>query len=227
MKEETISKIEKIIGYEFNDKTLLCRAFTHSSKTSIATKNYQSLEFLGDAIVDFIVAKHLMEIKPDAHEGELTILRSQIVSKEPLSRVIEELGLNSYLIVENGSDPNEIQSKPKIMSDIFEAITAAIYLDSKSIDLAEKFVLIKLSSIFNELNIVRSEENYKSALKEYCDKHRLIVSYEVVEKDGPAHDPTFKVVCKIGEDKLGEGVGHSKKDAEQEAAKAVLDYINK
>ena len=136
MKNNEIVEIEKIIGYTFKDKALLERAFTHGSKEKHATKNYQSLEFLGDSILDFIIAKRLMEINPDAHEGALTRLRAQIVSREPLADEIAKLGLENYLIVGKGENAKAISNQSKIMSDIFEAVIGAIYLDSKNIDLA-------------------------------------------------------------------------------------------
>lgn len=131
MKNNEIVEIEKIIGYTFKDKALLERAFTHGSKEKHATKNYQSLEFLGDSILDFIIAKRLMEINPDAHEGALTRLRAQIVSREPLADEIAKLGLENYLIVGKGENAKAISNQSKIMSDIFEAVIGAIYLDSK------------------------------------------------------------------------------------------------
>ena len=132
MKNNEIVEIEKIIGYTFKDKALLERAFTHGSKEKHATKNYQSLEFLGDSILDFIIAKRLMEINPDAHEGALTRLRAQIVSREPLADEIAKLGLENYLIVGKGENAKAISNQSKIMSDIFEAVLGAIYLDSKT-----------------------------------------------------------------------------------------------
>lgn len=228
MKETDIQKIEKIIGYEFKDKTLLKRAFTHSSVSSASTENYQSLEFLGDAIIDFIVAESLMEIHKDADEGKLTILRSEIVSKEPLAKVVENLELNKYLQVKKGENAESIQSGKKVMSDIFEATAAAIYLDSKDLKTVKQFVLSKLAFAFNELNVNYNDENYKSRLKEYCDKHKLLQPvYEVVSESGPDHNKKFSVVCIIAGNEFGKGNGHSKKEAEQLAAKASYYMIIK
>ncbi|MCQ2409433.1 MAG: ribonuclease III [Clostridia bacterium] len=226
MTEKEIKEIEKIIGYEFKDKTLLKRAFTHSSVSSVNTENYQSLEYLGDAILDFVVAERLMEIHPDADEGELTVLRSEIVSKEPLAKVIGDHKLNIYLDVKKGEDVKSIRSGKKVMSDIFEAVTAAIYYDSKNLDEVKKFVLSKLASTFNELNVTDKNENYKSLLKEYCDKHKLDQpDYPPVSESGPDHNKIFTVACLIGGDKFGEGSGHSKKEAEQHAAEAAYNRI--
>ena len=118
MKNNEIVEIEKIIGYTFKDKALLERAFTHGSKEKHATKNYQSLEFLGDSILDFIIAKRLMEINPDAHEGALTRLRAQIVSREPLADEIAKQDQNNRYILSSSTSG-------QLLDKINERIVAA------------------------------------------------------------------------------------------------------
>ena len=159
MEEKDIKKIEKIVGYTFKDKSLLERALTHGSASKNALENYQSLEFLGDSILDFIAAKRLMEINPNAHEGALTRIRASIVSKEPLAEEVKKLGLEKYLIVGKGENLAYISSQEKIMSDLFESMIAAIYLDSKSIDVAEKLI-----PIFQNLRIC-STANANTSVK--------------------------------------------------------------
>ena len=225
MKESDVKSIEKIIGYTFKDKALLERAFTHGSKDKSATKNYQSLEFLGDSILDFVVAKRLMEINPDAHEGALTRLRAQIVSKEPLADEVKRLGLEKYLIVGKGENLRAISSQQKIMSDIFEAVIAAIYLDSKSIDRTEKFILAMLADLFNGKGRHVGIDDYKSKLNEFASKNDVKVTYEEIKRTGPAHDPTFLVEVKVNTFVAGVGEGKSKRDAEQLAAKQALEKI--
>lgn len=220
-----IKEVEKIIGYEFKDKALLNRALTHNSKEQKTTKNYQSLEFLGDSILDFIVAKRLMEIYPNAKEGELTELKANIVSKEPLAKVIDDLNLNDYLQAEADS----ILTSPKVMSDIFEAIVAAIYLDSNDITRAETFILVKLESTFRNAQNKDTIKDYKSLLLEYCSKQKvkINVEFEVVDISGPPHNSTFKVCCKVEGRPYGYGIGQSKKEAEQKAAEVALDELKK
>lgn len=225
MENNKIVEIEKIIGYTFCDKSLLERAFTHSSKESEATKNYQSLEFLGDSILDFIIAKRLMEINPDAHEGALTRLRAQIVSKQPLANEIAKLGLEKYLMVGKGENAKAISNQEKIMSDIFEAVIGAIYLDSKSIDLAEKFILSKLADLLNGKCKHVGVDDYKSKLNEFASKHDLNVTYCELERKGPPHNPTFSVEVKVNTFVAGCGSGKTKREAEQIAAKEALERI--
>lgn len=227
MEEKDIKKIEKIVGYTFKDKSLLERALTHGSASKNALENYQSLEFLGDSILDFIAAKRLMEINPNAHEGALTRIRASIVSKEPLAEEVKKLGLEKYLIVGKGENLAYISSQEKIMSDLFESMIAAIYLDSKSIDVAEKFILSKLANLFNGKCKHFGEEDYKSKLNEFASRNDVSVAYEEIERTGPAHNPNFVVEVKINTFTAGVGKGKTKREAEQNAAKVALDGILK
>ncbi len=227
MKANDLRTIEKKIGYEFKDKTLLMRAFTHASACADATKNYQSLEFLGDSILDFVVAKRLMEINPNAHEGALTKNRAAIVSKEPLADEVDRLDLAKFLIVGKGENLEVISAQQKVKSDIFESIIGAIYLDSNSVVPCEKFVLSKLADYFNGDNKHAGAHDYKTELNEFASKHELSVEYILVSKTGKPHEPIFDVIVKIDGLDAGKGEGKSKKEAEQNAAKMALYNIKK
>lgn len=227
IKNEDILVIERIIGYTFKDKALLVRALMHGSASKDARENYQSLEFLGDSILDFIVAKRLMQINPDAHEGALTRLRASIVSKEPLAREIKKLGLEKYLIVGKGENLAYISSQAKIMSDIFESVIGAIYLDSGSIELAEKFILTKLADLLNGKCKHVGTDDFKSRLNEFASRNDVTVTYEELERTGPAHEPTFAVEVKVNTFVAGIGKGKTKREAEQKAAAQALERIEK
>ena len=227
MNSNDIRTIEKKIGYEFSSKALLERAFTHASANADATKNYQSLEFLGDSILDFAVAKRLMEINPDAHEGALTKNRAAIVSKEPLADEIDRLGLAKFLIVGKGENLDSISAQTKIKSDIFESIIGAIYLDSKNIACCEKFVLAKLAPLFNGDSKHYLVKDFKTELNEYGSKHEIAIEYQMVSSSGKPHDPTFIVVVKLNGLECGKAEGKSKKEAEQRAAEIALKNIKK
>lgn len=226
LKDNDIVTLEKKIGYTFKNKALLERAITHSSACSSALKNYQSLEFLGDSILDFIVAKRLMEINPDAHEGSLTKLRASIVSKEPLAAEVERLGLHKFLIVGKGENREQIATQSKIMSDIFEAVTAAIFLDSGKIEMAEKFILAKLADRFNGKDKHDNTCDYKTVLNEFSSKHSIKVSYHLVKQSGKPHAPIFEYEVKIDGVTAGKGIGNSKRLAEQLAAKQAIEHID-
>ena len=226
MNDSVIKDIEKKIGYTFKNKALLVRAFTHSSASKIATENYESLEFLGDSILDFIVAKRLMLENPNAHEGALTQRRADIVSQEPLENSIEKLDVAKYLIVGKGEKLKNIIEHTKVKSNLLEAIVGAIYLDSGSVESAEKFIFMALKSHFDGSVKHVEECDYKSELNEFVTRHKLNVEYNVVEKSGAPHDPTFVVDVLIDGVTAGRGKGKSKKAAEQGAAQIALNHIN-
>ena len=227
MKPNDLRTIEKKIGYEFKDKALLERAFTHASASGIATENYQSLEFLGDSILDFVVAKRLMEINPNAHEGALTKNRAAIVSKEPLAAEIDRLDLAKFLIVGKGESLETISAQAKVKSDIFESIVGAIYLDSLSVVPCEKFVLAKLADYFNGDNKHMGSHDFKTELNEYASRHELSVEYVLLSTSGKPHEPIFDMIVKINGLDAGKGEGKSKKEAEQNAAREALEHIKK
>ncbi len=227
LKSNDIVTIEKKIGYSFKDKALLERAFTHSSASREATKNYESLEFLGDSLLDFIVAKRLMIENPDAHEGALTARRAEIVSQEPLEKEIEHLGLAKFLIVGKGESAEHITSRTKVKSNLFESIVGAIYLDSGRVEDAENFVLSKLRAHFDGSVKHNGSTDFKTELNEFASKHKIKVEYVLVEQGGASHDPTFKIEVRLDGVFAGMGVGKSKKAAEQAAAQVAMKHIKK
>lgn len=225
MKSNDIVTIEKKIGYTFKNKVILERAFTHSSASSDATKNYESLEFLGDSLLDFIVAKRLMIENPNAHEGALTSRRAEIVSQEPLENEIERLGLAKFITVGKGESAERITSHTKVKSNLFESIVGAIYMDSGKLEDAENFVLSKLREHFDGSVKHENSTDFKTALNEFALKHKIKVEYVLISSDGPPHDPTFKIEVRLDGLYSGVGVGKSKKAAEQAAAQMALKRI--
>lgn len=226
MKENDIRTIERKIGYTFKNKGLLERAFTHSSATREATKNYESLEFLGDSLLDFVVAKRLMMENPDAHEGALTSRRAEIVSQEPLEKAIERLDLSKFLTVGKGESVQGITSHTKVKSNLFEAIVGAIYMDCGRLEDAENFIISKLRDHFDGSVKHEGSGDFKTELNEFASKHKIRVEYVLVEQSGPPHDPIFKVEVKMDGVVAGVGKGHSKKLAQQEAAEMAMRHIN-
>ncbi len=224
MKDNDILTIERKLDYTFKDKALLIRAFTHSSAAHDAQKNYESLEFLGDSVLDLVVAKQLMRENPNAHEGALTQRRSEIVSQKPLEDAIDRLGLAEFLIVGKGESVQTITEHTKVKSNMFEAIVGAIYLDSGCLADAEKFILSKLRSFFDG-SCKHEGRDFKSELNEFASRHRVSVSYAVVGQGGKPHAPVFTVDVLIDGVPAGRGKGASKKAAEQDAARIALEHI--
>ncbi|MBD5092146.1 MAG: ribonuclease III [Clostridiales bacterium] len=226
MDSKIIAEIENKIGYVFKDKRMLVRAFTHGSASKDALCNYQSLEFLGDSILGFVVAKRLMLENPNAREGVLTHRRAEMVSKESLEKAIEPLGVSKYLIVGKGEKVSQIINHTKVQSDLFESIVAAIYLDSKSVDEAEKFILAMLKHHFDGSVKHAEERDYKTELNEFATRHKLQVEYVEIERSGSPHDPTFVMDVKIDGVTSGRGKGKNKRSAQQAAAQVALKHIN-
>lgn len=207
-----INALEKLLGYEFNDKNLLRTALTHSSYSHIhGGENYQRLEFLGDSIVDFLVAEELGKRFPTAHEGELTKMRGAVVSASPLSNIVQQKGYDKYLNI------GAVNVSEKVRSDIFESICAAIYLDG-GMDKAREFVLANLKE-FIKVADTNCKKDYKTALYEkYCNSK---IEFNVA-KTGEEHNPIFEVELYIDDKFVAKASGESKKSAQQNCSKIAL-----
>lgn len=225
MNANVIKEIEKKLGYTFKDKSLIERAFTHSSATRDALKNYESLEFLGDSLLGFIVAKKLLAENPNAHEGALTHRRAEIVSQTPLEKAVTKLGIDKYLIVGKGETSEHITEHTKVKSNMLEAVIGAIYLDSGSVECAERFIVMALKEHFDGSAKHEKGADFKTELNEYASRNKLDIEYRVVEQSGKPHDPTFVVDVFIDGVDSGSGKGKSKKSAEQDAAAIALSRV--
>lgn len=209
-----------------NDIKLYMSAFSHSSYANEhkAKSDYERLEFLGDALVDLVVADYLYNNSKEA-EGEMTKDRASYVCENALYKYSMDLGLNNYIRVGNGEQKDGGKFKKAIVADIFESFMAAIYLDlgfstarRVALDIIVPYIEDPKVSFFND---------YKSALQEYVQAEQDSISYKLVSESGPSHDKSFKMAVVIDGIVYGEGVGSSKKEAEQEAAKVALDKVAK
>lgn len=213
-----LADIEKIIDYKFKNKKLLETAFCHQSFAYInEVESYQNFEFLGDSILDFLVAEHLMKLYPNANEGELTKLRARVVAKDPLADVIDNAGLDEYIRT-NGDMPSR-----KTRSDVFEAILAAIYFDS-GMQEARAFVIRFLEDMMKGKTI---DNDYKSMLLELSAKKHFKVEFIIKREYGPQHKPIFVYEVLIDNKALGIGEDTSKRSAQQEAARIALKHFKK
>ena len=209
-----------------NDIKLYMSAFSHSSYANEhkAKSDYERLEFLGDALVDLVVADYLYNNSKEA-EGEMTKDRASYVCENALYQYSIDLGLNNYIRVGNGEQKDGGKFKKAIVADIFESFMAAIYLDlgfstarRVALDIIVPYIEDPKVSFFND---------YKSALQEYVQAEQDSISYKLISESGPSHDKSFKMAVVIDGIVYGEGVGSSKKEAEQEAAKVALDKVAK
>ncbi len=217
------AEIEKILGYKFKSKNLLKTAFTHSSfSNENKTPSNERLEFLGDAVIEFIITERLyLEFK--AREGDLSKLRSNIVSEKPLAEAIDRLGLEKFLLKGVGESKNTTKSTA-VACDLFEAICGAIYLDG-GIKEASKFFNFAVGELVENLKKHGFDDDPKTKLQEIF-KHEK-VSYNTV-KTGEDHSPIYKTVVFVNGKKLGSGIGPTKKSAEENSASvAIMNLQNK
>lgn len=221
-REAKLHEISGIIGHEFRDLGLLHRALSHSSLGNEGLPDYERLEFLGDAVLGFLVAESLYKRKPEVPEGELTSRRSLMVSRRPLATVAEELNLGTYLLVGRGLTDESLRS-PRILADLVEAVLAAIYLDG-GIRAARRFVEVFVIERFRlDQKDLRGTTDPKTRLNQWAQAQDLgTPHYEIIEATGPDHDPTFRVAVTLDGITCRSSEVKSKQTGEQEAAAACL-----
>ena len=213
--------LEKKIKINFKNKDLLIRSLTHKSFDSI--NNNEKLEFLGDRILGFVIAKKLLELYPKDKEGILDKKLASLVNKKMCLQVCKSFELEKF-IKTSSSNKKNYKIEDKIISDACEAIVGAIFLD-QGIKVAEKFILDLWSEHID--NTTQTKIDSKTRLQEYSlKKFKKLPIYKLIENSGPRHKPTFIIEVKIKSSKSTIGKGFSKKDAEQNAATQLLKNIN-
>jgi len=225
---EKFRELEKIIGEPIIDKIHFLQALVHRSfleQNNDFEASNERLEFLGDAILNLIVADYLFNKFPYEEEGFLTKVRAKIVNRNTLGDVGEKLKLSSFILVGRNLSKSVVNNSKSIVSDAVEALIGAIYLDS-GMKACTRFVSKFLVEPIVKDGEYLVDENYKSQLLEYAQGHKLKVpTYSVVKEEGPQHDRIFTVEVLIGGKTLGIGKGKNKKDSEQNAAKSALKEI--
>lgn len=229
MNQRQIQSFESKIGYVFSDKKLLVRALTHSSyaneeKTKgITVHCNERMEFLGDSVLSLVVSTYLFENFPNLSEGEMSKLRAYAVCEKALAEYAARIDLGNYLRLGRGEDNPNGRHKPSITSDAFEAVIAAIYLDSRSIKKAEKFVLPYAIEKIEEYDSVHMGTDYKTLLQQIVQQEKgEILEYVLISESGPSHNKSFVIEARLNSNIIGKGNGRSKRDAEQMAAKQAL-----
>ena len=220
-----ISKLEKNIDYTFNDKSLLRLSLTHPSYAHEHNiqkyETNQRLEFLGDAVLELISSDFLYKYYDKENEGTLTKKRANLVCAESLSYTARKLNLHEYMLLGNGENKNHIYDNDKIMCDTLEALIGAIYIDS-NYDVTSHFVH---KFILNTDNLKKITVDYKSIIQERANHDKAFLRYDLINEFGPDHDKTFIVKIHYGNSITEKGVGKTKKEAEQNAAKIALDRL--
>lgn len=219
---KSVSSIEKKINYIFHNKNYIKQAFTHKSLDTSPRKNYERLEFLGDAVLDIIVSRELMREFPDGDEGLLTQRRASLVQKPFLATIGHLLDLMDHLKIEHSVNLNIEKIADKQLANLFEALIGAMYLDG-GIEPCRRLIL---DTIWAHKEDAWKSTNYKGKLIEYCHSHEIENPVFLVKDiSGPDHQKTFEIQVKIGSKTYASGLGTNKKTAEQTAAQLALEEL--
>ena len=220
---EMLEELQGKIGYQFHNKELLKQALTHSSFANEQKinklKNYERLEFLGDAVLELISSEFLFRENPDMPEGQLTKLRASMVCEPALAYCARDIKLGEYMLLGKGEEATGGRNRDSITSDVMEAVIGAIFLDG-GIEEAKKYIYrFVLSDLENKILFLDS----KTILQEEIQKrNNAQLRYELIGESGPDHDKQFHVEAYLDDVLIGSGVGRTKKAAEQQAAYEAL-----
>lgn len=227
--------LEEKLGYQFSNRELLQRALTHSSYSNeTGAKNHhllcnERLEFLGDSVLSIITSEYLYSEFSALPEGDLTRMRAAVVCEEALASYSEKLDIGSYLLLGKGETNNGGAKKPAVIADAFEAVLAAIYLDAgegKGILTVREFLLPFIKEAVKALPATTGgyHADHKSRLQEFIqrEKDSGTLEYRVTGENGPDHNKTFEIGVYLDSNCIGRGMGHSKRQAEQAAARDAL-----
>lgn len=222
-----IKDLELAIGYRFKNITLLQNALTHSSYANEywhdSLKSNERLEFMGDAILGMVVAEYLYRNFPDRPEGELTRMRADMVCEQALARVANRLELGKHLLLGHGEEQGGGRDRASILADAVESVIAACFIDG-GMEPARKFVE---NFVLCDVPVTRLHNmDYKTALQELVQKKKnQVLSYELTGEEGPDHNKCFRVSVSLNGKVIGNGIGSSKKRAEQDAARMALEHL--
>lgn len=221
---ETLSSMQEALGHRFRSLELLCNALVHSSAREEGLPCNERMEFLGDAILGLVVSEYLYAHFAEYEEGQLSSVKSVVVSCSSLARQSERLGVGEAIRLGKGINRNK-PLPDSVLGNAFEALVAAIYLDS-GLEPARRFILVCLEGRIREVVEGRTDQNYKSILQHFTQKKLGCVPlYKVSGERGPDHLKWFEIVVHLQGTSYGPGTGRTKKDAEQQAARIALEAL--
>ena len=216
---EKLNSLQKKINIKFKNLNYLKKSITHKSYDQ--SNNYEKLEFLGDRILGFVMSKKLIDLYPDQKEGALDKKLASLVNKNKCLEVAKIIGLEKFILVGNKNSKSKVENK--ILADSIEALIGAIYYD-KGFDTVEKFILNNWKNFINSSKEIIIDS--KTELQEYSlKKFKSLPIYKLISSTGPRHKPKFTISVRLKDTKIYDGYGESKKKAEQNAAKKLLNSI--
>jgi ribonuclease-3 len=224
--DSQLTELERVIGAEFLDRAHLLTAITHRSYLNEhreATQEHnERYEFLGDAVLELVVTDFLFNKYPEKPEGELTAIRAALVNTVSLSETATKLDINGYLLLSKGEERDTGRARQYILANAFEALVGAIYLD-KGYDAAKEFIASQLFDRTDTIVQKRLWQDPKSRFQELAQEYTNVTpSYETLAQVGPDHDRVFTVGVFLGDERVAEGKGRAKQEAEQQAAENAL-----
>lgn len=225
-----LEEVQRLIGYHFRDVSLLLLSLTHRSYLRVNSERLPSnerLEFLGDSVLGLIIASRLFRDYPDESEGNLTKFKAMLVNETTLFTVSKKINLNQYILMSPEEEKSGGRERASIISDAFESVIGAVFLDG-GFEAARDVVLRLIYTHKDVITSDATQRNYKGELLELVQgQGEGMPRYDVVSEKGPDHEKIFHVVVSVSGQRLGEGVGTSKKEAEQKAASMALEYLEK
>lgn len=219
-----------ISGYRFTNPSFLIEALTHKSyvneRRDSGRKHNERLEFLGDAVLSLIMSDYLARQYPELSEGALSKLKASLVSEAPLANAARRLDLGARLKLGRGEELSNGRDKTSLLADALEAVIAAVYLDG-GFEASRNFTIEVLTDELRQIDVLQEPpggDDYKTRFQEWCQKrYELLPRYVIVRETGPDHQKVFEVEVRVNDRVFGIGRGHSKKEAEQEAAQRALE----
>lgn len=220
-----LDRIQNLLGYNFKDENLLIKALTH--KSCKKKDSNERLEFLGDAVMDLIVAEYLCDKFPDMNEGDLSKLRASLVNEKSFAALAALIDLSSHIILSTAEENNNGRQKPSLLSDAFEAVMGAVYIES-GIDTAKEIAIKLLKKKYANINLKTLSKDYKTQLQEITQAtYGKTPQYILISSKGPDHNKEFKMALLLDNKEISSASGSSKKEAEQNAAKLAIEILSK
>ncbi|MGD9158966.1 MAG: ribonuclease III [Desulfobacteraceae bacterium] len=222
----TTEELYKKLNYQFTSTDTIEEALRHSSYVNenrdLKLNDNERLEFLGDAVLDLAVSHILMERFADLREGDLSKYRATVVNENSLCRIARGLDLGDNILLGKGEEMTNGREKPSILANTMEAVLGALYLDA-GFEKTKEIISLLFMPLINNIKSKKSSNDHKSTLQEYTQNHlKILPEYLLIDESGLPHKKTFKVAVKIGEELMAEGIGRSKKEAEQKAAREAF-----
>ena len=224
--------LEEKVAYSFFDTSYLDAALTHSSYTNemrtrgIKAESNERLEFLGDSVLQLVISEYLFSNFSKYREGALTKMRQQLVCEKTLAKIAKKIGLGEYLNLGNGEESNDCRNNSKILADAFEALIAAVYLDSRDRG-SDDYKQVILSLFADYIDVCSQQRtDFKTRLQQLAEQDgAAFLEYRVLKEEGPDHKKAFTVAAFINNNEVGRGQGKTKKIAEMHAAKMALELF--